>query len=96
MITPAFYYVFSTTCAHSHLRALPVKHLPFARAVSQNCESLYNDICPFFFREHVLPEFLTLTNYIFSPLLQASLQWTETVPTAKNKALCQRLPIRML
>jgi hypothetical protein len=96
VITPAFYYVFSTTCAHSHLRALPVKHLPFARAMSQTVSHYTMTSVLFFFREHVLPEFLTLTNYIFSPLLQASLQWTETVPTAKNKALCQRLPIRML
>ncbi len=35
VITAAFQYAFLTSCAQSHLTALPVKHCPIAGAVSQ-------------------------------------------------------------
>jgi hypothetical protein len=32
VITAAFYFIFSSSCAHSHLTALPIKHWPMITA----------------------------------------------------------------
>jgi hypothetical protein len=85
---PDFHYVFKTSYAHSHLRV----KLSGAMRGESNCDSPYSDIHPFF--NHVFPDFLTWLIYIFSTHLRLS-NGKRLSETARNKALCQWLFIRL-
>jgi hypothetical protein len=54
------------------------------------------NICLFFSKNHVFPEFLTWFKYIFLTHARAALQWKATVPATRNKVLCRWLSIRLL
>ncbi len=71
-IKAAFRYVFSSTCAHSHLTALPVKHWPMhgaVRAVSQTVTHHTMTSVPC---ENVCSRVLNMINSIFSQQLPLS------------------------
>jgi hypothetical protein len=84
----AFHYVFLTNCAHQS------SHSSTSQALA-NCRSCTR-ACHIFPWEHVFPEFLTWNTTYFQHNCSSRMESEVTVPTTRNKALCQWLSISLL